>query len=299
MKIAQMAYLPAWFIKTRIFGRKSPLQTVIFITDYCNLRCKHCTQAGHAGNIMKTYQQIQEELTYSYKKGARFVDFEGGEPTLWRDSGYTLNDLILLSKAIGFYSATVTTNAQQPFSDCLADSIWVSLDGYQEYHDKVRGEGAFEKLEKNIEECGHQSLSVNMAINRINKDSVRDTIQFAADHHAIRLISLNFHTPYPGTEDLALPWEERCGIIDGIISLKRQGYPIMNSISGLKIMKKRDFKKDCWVTNFITTEGERLEECPGSRLNVCSDCGFCMAGEMYSVLRLKPDTILAGMKLRL
>ena len=30
----------------------------------------------------------------------------------------------------------------------------------------------------------------------------------------------------------------------------------------------------------------------------CSDCGFCMAGEMASVFNFCPDTIVAGLKLR-
>ena len=35
-------YLPVWFVKTRMFGKKIPLQTVLFVSDQCNLRCKHC-----------------------------------------------------------------------------------------------------------------------------------------------------------------------------------------------------------------------------------------------------------------
>lgn len=299
MKFSQLAYLPLWFLKARILGKKAPLQTVIFITDYCNLSCKHCSESGHMGTIMKSYEEIDEELRYAYKRGSRFVDFEGGEPTLWQYGEYRLNDLLDLAKKIGFFSTTITTNAQNSFHDCKADSIWASLDGYKEYHDVVRGEGAFEKLDKNIAECGHRSLSVNMAINKLNRVSVKDTIQYAKDNKAIRSISLNFHTPYPGTEELMLDWDERCKVIDEIIEMKKQGYQIMNSISGLKIMKKRGFKKDCWVTNFILTDGQRFDECPGSKINICDDCGFCMAGEMYSVLRFKPDTILAGLKLRL
>jgi hypothetical protein len=32
---------------------------------------------------------------------------------------------------------------------------------------------------------------------------------------------------------------------------------------------------------------------------VCDRCGFGMAGEMHSVFTLRPDTIMAGMKLRM
>lgn len=371
MKFTQLCYLPIWFLKNVIFRKHGPLQTVLFITDYCNLKCKHCFEMGHACTMQKSYQDIKEELEYSYKQGSRFVDFEGGEPTLWRQTidqsaqgegllkkgenltpqsaglsqkgenltpqveglpqkgnnlpqqgvdGLTdkndnpvlnVNDLIKLAKEIGFFSCTVTTNAQVDFSWVNADLIWMSLDGYKEYHDAVRGEGAFEKLDKNARIFAEKQkekkaagkkpcvLGCNMAVNNINKDSVSDVIRYVKESGFIESIAINFHTPYPGTEELMLDDQTKAEVIDRIISLKKQKYPIQNSVSGLKMMKVRGFKKNCWVSNFIITDGTRFKTCPGETLGICDDCGFCMAGEMYCVMHLKPDTLLAGMTLRL
>lgn len=279
--------------------KEKPLQTVLFITDYCNLKCKHCSEDGHAGTRMKPYRQIEAELKYSYAQGSRFVDFEGGEPTLWQDGEYRLNDLIYLAKKIGFFSTTVTTNGQKEFGHLNADSIWVSVDGYKKYHDIIRGEGTFEKLHENIRKSGHPAVSINMAINKFNYRSVPDVIRYATANPAICSVSLNFHTPYAGTEHMTLDWETRIRVIDKIIRMKREGYAIMNSVSGLSCMKKHDFKKYCWITNFILTDGTRLTECPGKTAGVCDQCGFSMAGEMNSLMHLKPDTVLAGLKLRM
>ncbi len=292
-------YLPWWFFKARFLGKKKPLQTVLFISDQCNLTCKHCSVYQLENPHIKTYEQIREELEYSYRQGSRFVDFEGGEPTIWTDGKHDLNSLIRLSKEIGFYSATITTNAQRPFTGSAADSIWVSLDGIGEYHDKIRGNGAFKKLEENIATANHPELSVNMVVNSINYKSVEETIEFAKNNPHIKSISLNFHTPYENTEDLFLDWNTRNEIIDLIIRKKKSGYPIMNSVSGLKLMKHNKFKKECWVTNFIMPDGTRLPECQGKTAGVCDRCGFSMAGEMHSVFSLNPDTIWAGIKLRL
>lgn len=245
-----------------------------------------------------TIDEVRNHLEYAYGLGSRFVDFEGGEPTLWRDGDKTVNDLIDLAKQIGFYSCTITTNAQMPFKDSKADSIWVSMDGVGEYHDKVRGNGAFDRLQKNIADCGHKALSVNMVINNLNYRCVGKAIEFAAGNPAIKSISLNFHTPFPGTEHLYLDEENRAAVVDEIIAYKKKGYPIMNSVSGLKLMKRNNFPKECWVTNFILADGTRLTECAGKTAGVCDKCGFCMAGEMRSVFTFRPDTILAGMKLR-
>jgi MoaA/NifB/PqqE/SkfB family radical SAM enzyme len=292
-------YLPFWFLKNLLLRDKKPLQTVLFVSDKCNLACRHCTVYQSKNPHTKTYDQIRSELEHSHRLGSRFVDFEGGEPTLWRDGDKDLNSLIRLAKQIGYYSTTITTNAQRPFTGSEADSIWVSLDGIGPFHDTIRGQGTFDRLTKNIATAHHPRLSVNMVINSLNYVSVEETIEFAKNNPHIRMISLNFHTPYEGTEDLFLDWDRRAEVIDRIIRKKQAGYPIMNSISGLKLMKHNRFKKQCQVSDFVLSDGTYLPECPGSAAGVCDRCGFSMAGEMYSVMHLKPDTIIAGMKLRI
>ena len=298
MKLSQLLYLPLWWFRAKFLGRRQPLQSVIFISDRCNLSCKHCSVYNHKAPLSKSYEQVKEELEYCYSLGSRFVDFEGGEPFLWEDQGRRVDDLCELARKIGFFSCTITTNAQLPFPNSKADSIWVSLDGVGEYHERVRGKGTFERLEKNVASSGHPALSANMAINTLNVDSVEAAIKYVKDSPYFQKISLNFHTPFPGTESLALSLEKRKEVIDLIISYKKKHYPIMNSISGLKYMRDLNFKKVCWMSNFIFTDGTRCPECAGSVSGVCDKCGFCMAGEERAIMNLKPDTVLAGMNLR-
>lgn len=295
----KLIYLGWWWVRARFFGRKAPLQSVIFVSDRCNLSCKHCTVYNHKNPLNKSFAQIREELEYCYSLGSRFVDFEGGEPTLWTDGDKDINDLCDLARELGFFSCTITTNAQKPFAGSHADSIWVSMDGVGEVHDKIRGEGAFARLEKNIAESGCKDLSVNMAINVINYENVGKAIEYAASNPHIKSISLNLHTPFPGSEAMALDPETRNKVIDLIMDYKKRGFPIMNSLTGLKRMRSLDFKRRCWMTNFIYTDGTRLAECAGSQLGVCDKCGFCMAGEESAVVDLAPETILAGLKLRI
>jgi len=298
-------YLPTWFFKTRILGKQIPLQSVLFITDKCNLQCKHCCIYANENAVnISTYEEVRKDLEYCYSIGARFVDFEGGEPLIWKDETNPddikdTNSLCQLAKEIGFFSTTITTNAQIDFSDCEADSIWVSLDGIGQYHDAIRGDGTFERLVSNIEKSPHKHLSVNMVVNKLNYPCVKETIQFVKDNNHIRMISINFHTPFPGTEDLELDWDIRNKIIDDVINMKRAGYPIMNSVSGLKLMKRTDFKKYCWISNFIMADRSRYAQCQGKEVGLCDRCGLCMAGEMTATMSLKPDTILAAMKLRM
>lgn len=300
MMIRHLFYLPWWYLRSCLLGGHRPLQTVLFLSDRCNLRCKHCAVYARKEPVSKTYAQVERELRGAYARGSRFVDFEGGEPFLWRDGDRTVNDLCDLARKIGFFTTTITTNAQLPFPGSHAHSIWVSMDGVGSYHDEIRGEGAFEKLERNIAGCGHPHLSVNMVVNKLNYTQIKAAADYARQNPAIEQISFNFHTPYEGTEHLYIDdWDLRVRLLDEIIALKKAGYPIMNSVSGLKRMKDLNFEKACWVSEFIMVDGTLLSECPGKVSGVCDRCGFCMAGEMYSVLHFKPDTLAAGFKLRL
>lgn len=309
--LSHYVYLAQWFLRARFFGRRAPLQTVLFITDKCNLRCKHCSVYGSAGYKQRRFEDIVADMQYSYEQGSRFIDLEGGEPTLWRESKrekqageyYTINDLIDKALEIGFFSVTVTTNAQQDFSWIRPQSIWVSMDGVGEYHDRIRGEGTFARLEENLQKSGFKHICVNMVVNALNYESLDAAMEYAKSNPAIEQISINFHTPYPGTEYLMLPLEKKAELIDKVLAYKKKGYPIMNSRSGLKLMKRNalgeiQLGKECFVTNFIYTDGSR-SLCLGYGTEQCRVCGFCMAGEMASVWGFKLDTLLAGFKLRM
>ncbi len=311
--LGQFAYLGQWYLRA-LLGRRAPLQSVIFILDKCNLRCKHCSVYTLEKPRIKTFEAIREELEDCYKAGSRIVDFEGGELYIWRDGDKTINDVLDAAHEIGFWSATITTNAQLPFPDSHADQVWVSMDGVGKYHDMIRGEGAFERLEKHVKDYKTTSkktvpLCVNMVINNLNCENVEDALEYAKSNPYIDQIALNFHTPFEETKDLYLDPEKRNAIIDMLIAKKRSGYPIMNTTSGLKAMKMTYNSSAeryeticthrwCWVTNFVFSDGSRSPKCMGYTHNVCDKCGFSMGGEMYSLFHLSLDTILAGLKLR-
>ena len=60
MSIKQLFYLPWWFVRARFFGRKQPLQTVLFISDRCNLQCKHCSVYQQENQHNMTYDEYAE-----------------------------------------------------------------------------------------------------------------------------------------------------------------------------------------------------------------------------------------------
>ena len=71
-----------------------------------------------------------------------------------------------------------------------------------------------------------------------------------------------------------------------------------DSLNKFFYMKKNISNKYCHLSNFIHPDGTKREECEGKTLDLCENCCFCMSGEMRAVMNFKPDTLLAGLKLR-
>lgn len=295
MKIKQLLYLPWWYFQIRFLNKQIPLQTVIFISNICNYDCRHCCVDKSTPTSL-SYEKIKTLLENSYKKGSRYVDFEGGEPTLWQDGEKNINDLCELAKSIGFFSTTVTTNASMDFSYLNADHIFVSLDGTT-CHDKIRGPRAFKRLEENIAKFpDSKKISVNMVINSINKNEVIETLKYAENNPNINGISFNFYNNFNGDETLSV--NEKENIIAKLILYKKQGYNIINTTKGLSYLANPHFERVCWMTNFINLDGKDYLGCHNSTQEICDNCGFGMAGEMRALYDFSPETILAGLNLR-
>lgn len=295
MKLKQYLYLPWWYFKVKFLKQRIPLQTVLFISNICNYNCKHCC-INKTNPMQKSYEQIKRELEYSYSLGSRFVDFEGGEPILWRDKDKTINDLCDLAKSIGFFTTTVTTNASKDFSFLNADHIFVSLDGINS-HNKIRGQAAFKNLLENITKFQRKNdLSVNMVINSINQDEVIETLEFVQGSPHINGISFNFYNNFGGNKSLEV--SNKLEIISKILEYKRKGFNILNTEKGLKYLANPGFKKVCWMTNFIMPDGKTFLGCQGACKESCVNCGFGMAGEMRALYDFSMSTIFAGLKLR-
>lgn len=286
--LQQLIYLGWWFIRARFFGRRKPLQSVLFVTNGCNSTCRHCTRCTlPTGHTFMPYDEIEKHLDYCYGQGARMLDIEGVHLLRWHDGVHTSKDLFQLAKDKGFYS----TSTMVPAADYAAwqqlqvpvDVLWVSIMGFDDC-----------TLLKNL-----QGASLYLVVNKTNYHELPDVLEFVQQHPDIQQIAFNFHTPFAGTEHLALSKEQRKEVINQLLDYKRQGHRIMNTVSGLKNMLTLQFKRHCWICNFIYCDGRRSPQCIDDiNSGLCEQCGFSMAGEMNAVFNLRPDTILTGLSIR-
>ena len=282
----------SYIIDRRIFGKKTPLIAGLDITYGCNLACRHCRITERdTGNL--SFEDIAFILDSFYKEGGRAVYFEGGEPFLWRDRHYDLEDLVQYAHEQGFLATVIYTNGTISL-ETSADTVFISVDGLKETHDWLRGD-SFDTIMENIQKSTHPSLFINLTINNRNKHEIEGFCEYIDKMRNIRGISFFFHTPYYGHDDLYIEQEERENILHGLLDYKKR-FKILNSQAGLKSALNNDWERPLEICRVY--EKGKVHRCckfPDDP-ELCKNCGYLSYAEIDQTLRLKPSAILNALK---
>ena len=165
----------------------SPIRVYFDITTACNLRCKTCLNSS--GNSLEDELSTEESIETIEgfgKDNVFYVKFSGGEPTQRKD----WVELIKTAKDVGLIIG-MNTNAiysKETLNDMLKldiDEISVSLDGFREQNDYIRGKGSFDKASMSIKELysAGKKITINSVVTKKTKESdLRDLINFASKY---------------------------------------------------------------------------------------------------------------------
>lgn len=264
-------------IKSLILKDTSPIIGSIILTDRCNLSCKHCA----VKNIAKTlysYESIMLDMKMLYRKGVRILMFYGGEPLLWSDGSKSIRDLVFEAKSMGFFIVNIVSNGTYPLDIPEADTILVSLDGSRENHNAIRG-NTFDKIMYNIRNCSSKNICLYMAINKINKDDIFKVGKIAVKEPNVKAVSFNFHTPYPGTETLALDCKEKRECCEKIAFMMKKKVPVFNLKTAFPYIIDNTFPRP--ARQCVIVEDGKTWIC-GRCIDIeglCNKCGFIFAAE--------------------
>lgn len=284
-----------YYIQTRFFGKKTPLLAGFKITHKCNLTCRHCP-FWHENLPQMTFEEIKEVLKSLYDMGVRILLIEGGEPFLWRDGSYHLQDVVNEAKKY-FLSVGVTTNGTISM-ELDSNSLWVSLDGLKETHNHIRGQDIFDKVIENIESSSHPNLYVNTTINKLNWQEIPEMVKFLKGK--VKGITIQFYYPYENTDPLMLTKDKRIKVLEELIRLKKEGWPVVNSIKALNALKNNNWTSRCkeWMIASIEPDGTITHGCyVKNRDSVqCGVCGFSTNTEITLAYELVFESINVGRK---
>ncbi len=135
------------------------------ITNFCNLRCRHCYQNDFTkdadlgfAEVRKIVKKIADKLT----RAEILVNITGGEPLLHKDF-FKIIDLIEMTGNIkGFNIITNGLLLTQKNVNKLKDykklrELKISLEaGNAELNDSIRGRGVFKKVLENVQNCNKE-----------------------------------------------------------------------------------------------------------------------------------------------
>lgn len=283
MKLSDFLTFSLFGIKTILFKHRKPILGTIILTDDCNLHCKHCA-VSHIRKSMYPYADILSEMQAFYEEGIRILFFCGGETMLWRDGDKTVRDLVKEAKAMGFLLVNVVTNGTLGIDVPGADVIFLSLDGNRESHNAIRG-NTFDRILANAALASDANVCVYMAINRLNYRDIEAVCQLVREHPGLTSISFNFHTPYAGTEQLALCPEEKAAAVQTIKRMMKEGYPVFNLSSALDAFVSGEWDRPCYQC--IISENKQRYVCGRcvEEEGLCEQCGYLFAVEFSLLFR--------------
>lgn len=140
-------------------GRRLPLSVSISCTYHCNLNCTHCQAENNNAKPDIPTDRFLRLIDEIADAGCTKIGFTGGEPMIRRDFGQILDrcrqrGLIISVVTNGWF---VKKNIDWLKGIHL---LFLSLDGDKAEHDRIRGEGNYDKFIESVEAAREAKIPV-------------------------------------------------------------------------------------------------------------------------------------------
>ncbi len=160
----------------------SPLMVTFWITNACNLRCRHCgNSSGERFENELSTEEILQIIEQLRNIGVIKLSITGGEPLVRKDVFQILrkarNEIPRVSLTTNGWFTAKRSEAQKVSR--FVDTVKVSLDGLTA-HDWIRGKGSFERAVqsiKNFLELG-VGVKVQTTVMRQNYSEIIPLLEF-------------------------------------------------------------------------------------------------------------------------
>jgi len=152
--------------------RRYPDSLVFFVTDSCNLKCKHCFLDKKSPSKIKDLDLSEISRIAKGLRGFRNLIITGGEPFLRNDLADICN-LFHSKKRV----LRICTNGTLPFrmQDALkrisgfkSITVQISLEGPKEINDAIRGYGHFDQVIDTLSRIKNYNIEIACTLNKYN-----------------------------------------------------------------------------------------------------------------------------------
>jgi MoaA/NifB/PqqE/SkfB family radical SAM enzyme len=208
-------------------------------------------------------EQEKAVLKQVYRSGACGVAFEGGEPLLRKD----LTDILAFSRSLPLHTSLITNGTLlesriDEIAPYINGVVYVSLDGLEKTHDAIRGVGgSFRKAVRGIGAAKEKvAVTINTTVMAENVDEIDSMVELARElgtkiSVAVAHEYCNANASSPATDKIPK-------IAHKLMEMKREGYPIVNSIGYLKVMaKEKNWHCKPWAMVNIDPDGNVVLPC--------------------------------------
>jgi len=140
-------------------------------------------------------------------------------------------------------------------------------------------------------------MFANITINSINGAEIPDLVKFLKGK--VKGITIQFHYPYEKEDSLTLAFDERRKVLNGLIGLKKKGYPIADSYRALDALKHNSWRCRDWMLANVEPDGTIHLGCyvKGRGDIQCRWCGFAAHTEISLAYGWHVPSIMAGRKI--
>jgi len=240
------------YLKSRIHSNEfRPVLSFLYTDLNCNLDCHYCYSRGKKIPGM-TMQTAKDSVDWLQETGCRVLAYMGGEPLVRKDF---IIDLTRYAAEKGFFVYLPTNGIllDESFIDAIGQAgvatINLAVDSVKGYegvpkaYDRIKTQ--FEYLVQQEKVYGYITF-FNINITRHNSEDVRALTEIAhdygiaTDYHINETPLINYEN-FSYDEDLMRFKKDHFNpvdnTIDWLIEKNHEGYPMVNSIEHLSLMK--------------------------------------------------------------
>ncbi len=204
-----------------VFGRRTPDQVTVSITEECPNRCAHCALPDSGKKLRLSPETVVDLINQILDLGTTLVIFDGGEPALYRELPELVESVddraisTLFTSGAGF-----TAKLARRLKEAGLYAVNVSLDSpLPEEHDVMRGRrGVFQDAMDAIENALHAGLLVDLyvVLRRENVHQLKDfhNLALRTGAHELTLFEVVPTGRWSDRKGAALSSEDQASLAD-------------------------------------------------------------------------------------
>ncbi|MEM3519149.1 MAG: radical SAM protein [Candidatus Hadarchaeales archaeon] len=290
----------------RPFTSIAPFLVVWNYTKLCNLRCEHCYEnaGAKAAEDELTTDEAKRVIDEFEDAGVVAIAFSGGEPLLRKDifevAGYAKGKGFFISIATN--GTIITRETARKMKDVF-DYAEISLDGFEEVHDRFRGiQGAWKRTCEGIKNCVAEGIDTCVALTatHYNLQEIPKLVDFVERELGAKRVIVFNYVPVGRGKDIVsqdLSPQERQELLRYLYSrmMDSNGKLICYTTAPQYSMVSWEFAYGTTgatglVSTHFTTEGA-MRALQGRTKSLADFLGGCGAGRLYCGLEPNGDII--------